>query len=411
MGNFSNAALWNSLRAQYPDFKSLTSEGTADLFTEKGFDALAVSNIAALNKFFELSMRVIFQKIDIAKVKTRLKECGLIENFSEANGGYLQRMSMEAIMPVSPGFSDLVDGGSVDPFIVRKPDAKERFFGFNFDYQSFITIQEFQAKTMFINDNGVSAFFAGIMAGLEMGYAMQTEQNIYKCLHELINATELKDSQVLTMATWTDAGVTDAELKDFIANLQDLATAMDVAMVQPGFNMNGFKTSYDPSQFKVLVRAGIKNKIKRQLMVGAYNPEELTIPFEMLEVADFGGIEHYVDLTNPIDGTVKTIVYPHYNTVGTVDGWSFVEAGETGYRLDYALDSDDVYTDDLDSDVLAVVAQKGIIFTTTKNAYSVQPILNPRGQYTNYWANAKNNGVNYDKNYGLIIVKKPTATP
>lgn len=402
MGNFSNVALWNSLRAKYPDFKSLTSEGTADLFTEKGFDTLAASNITALNKFFELSMRVIFQKIDIATVKTRLKECGLVENFSEANGGYIQRMSMEAIMPVSPGFSNLVDGGSVDPFIVRKPDAKERFFGINFDYQSFITIQEFQARTMFINDNGVSAFFAGIMAGLEMGYVMQMEQNIYKCLHSLINSDEIQDSQVLTMTTWTDAAVTDAELKDFIANLQDLATAMDVAMVQPGFNMNGFKTSYDPSQFKVLVRAGIKNKIKRQLMVGAYNPEELTIPFEMLEVSDFGGIEHYVDVA-----TVKTVVYPHYNAVGTVDGWSLFEAGTVGYKLDYALDSEDVYTEDLDSDVLAVVAQKGIIFTTTKNAYSVQPILNPRGQYTNYWANAKNNGVNYDKNYGLIIIKKP----
>ena len=148
---FTNVELWNALRAKYKSFASITAEATADTFTEKGWGEISRNNIPALNQFFELSMRVAFNKMDIARVNTRLEESGLVEVYGGNNGGYLQRISVESIAPISPGFINLTNGDSIDPFIVRKPESKERFFECgNFNYQSLITIQEYQIKTIFL---------------------------------------------------------------------------------------------------------------------------------------------------------------------------------------------------------------------------------------------------------------------
>lgn len=400
--NFSNQTLWNVLRKKYKSFASITSEATADLFSEKGWSDISRDNIPALNQFFELSMRVAFQKMDIAKVNTRLVESGLVEIYGTENGGYLQRISMETITPVSPAFINLQNGDSPDPFVVRKPDnAKERFFSMNFGFSSLVSIQEYTVKTVFLDEYGMSAFLGGIMASLENGYKYQLELNIYKCIHECINSAThpLQDSQQIALSSWTDAGVTDAELKEFIAQLQDLATAMETSITQKGFNANKFDTAVSPEDHVVLIRAGIANKIKRQLMVGAYNPDNLTIPFKILEVQDFGGVDHYAD----ISGTA-TKLYPHYDSLGAVDGFATSEGGDKAYDLDAAA----VYTVDADANVLAVVAQKGLIFENIKDPYQVIPIFNPRGLYTNYWASAPDtNTVAYDANYDCIVITKP----
>ena len=397
---FTNVELWNALRAKYKSFESITSEATADTFTEKGWGEISRNNIPALNMFFELSMRVALNKIDIAKVNTRLEESGLVEVYGGENGGYLQRISIESISPISPGFINLQNGQTVDPFIVRKPESKERFFECgNFNYQSLITLQEYQVKTIILDTYGMSSFVGGIMAGLKNGYKVQKELNCYKAIHECINSTEkpLQDTQKLTLTSWTDGNVTEAELLDFITQLQDLATAMDTSITQPGLNANKFDTAARKEDCIVLVRAGIMNMIKRMKALnvhydGAANM--LEIPFKVMEVQDFGGIEHYKGATK---------LYPHYDALGAVDGWATTAGGEKAY----ALDSAEVTVKDLDEKVLAVVAQKGLIFEDIKEPYTVQPIYNPRGMYNNYWANAANNMIRYDANYTCVTVSKP----
>lgn len=397
---FTNVALWNALRAKYKSFESITSEATADTFTEKGWGEISRNNIPALNQFFELSMRIAFNKMDIAKVNTRLEESGLVEVYGGNNGGYLQRISIESISPISPGFINLQNGQSVDPLIVRKPESKERFFECgNFNYQSLITLQEYQVKTIFLDATGMSSFVAGIMAGLENGYKVQKELNCYKAIHECINSTEkpLQDTQKLTLSSWTDGNVTEAELLDFITQLQDLATAMDTSITQPGLNANKFDTAAKKEDCIVLVRAGIMNMIKRMKALnvhydGAANM--LEIPFKVVEVQDFGGIEHYKGATK---------LYPHYDALGAVDGWAETDGGDKKYDLNAA----EVTVKDLDAKVLAVVAQKGLIFEDIKEPYTVQHIYNPRGMYNNYWANAANNMIRYDANYTCVTVSQP----
>lgn len=402
---FSNAAMWNALREKFPSFKSMTAKATADFFTERGWGELSRNNLPALNSFYELSMRVAFQKIDIAKVKTRLKEVGLVETYGEENGNYLQRISMEVIKPLSPAYRNLQNGSSVDPFVVRKPEAKERFFQRNSDYASGITIQDFQLKNIFLNEYGMSSFIGGIMAGLENGYKEQMELNVYQCLHEAINslAKPLQDTQKLTLTSWTDGAVTEAELLDFITQLQDLATAMDTSITQKGFNANAFETAVDKEDHVVLVRAGIMNAIKRMKALNVHYGEGadmLEIPFKVVEVQDFGGLEYYFG--DPDSGYK---LYPHYDTLGAVDGWALSAGGDKEKELD----DPSITIVDTDADILAVVAQKGVIFENIANPYSVEPIRNPRGLYNNYWASAPDNTIAYDANYDLITISKPSA--
>ena len=405
MAKFTNAAMWNALRAKYPSFASITSKATSDFFTERGWQELSRDNIPALNSFYELSMRVAFQKIDIAKVKTRLKEFGLVETYGEQTGNYLQRISMEVIKPLSPAYRNLQNGSSVDPFVVRKPEAKERFFQRNSDYASGITIQDYQLKNIFLNEYGMSSFIAGIMAGLENGYKEQMEINVYKCLHEAINsvAKPLQDTQKITLTSWTDGGATEAELLDFITQLQDLGTAMDTSITQKGFNANAFETAVNKEDHVVLVRAGIMNQIKRMKALNTHFAEAagmLDFPFDkVVEVQDFGGLKYYFGDTDDYP------LFPHYDSLGAVDGWALSEGGEK----EKSLDDPSIRVVDLDANVLAVVAQKGVIFENIANPYGVEPVRNARGLYTNYWAAAPDNTIAYDANYDLITISKPSA--
>lgn len=399
---FTNAEMWNALRAKYPSFKSITSKATDDFFSERGWGEISRNNIPALNEFFELSMRVAFQKIDIAKVKTRLKDSGLVETYGTENGNYLQRVSMEVIKPLSPAYRGLKNGDSVDPFVVRKPEAKERFFQKNSDYASGITIQDFQIKNIFLNQSGMSAFIAGIMAGLENGYREQMELNVYKCLHEAINSQDkpLQDTQKITLTSWTDGGATEAELLDFITQLQDLATAMDTSITQKGFNANEFETAVDKEDHIVLVRAGIMNQIKRMKALNVHYGEGsnmLEIPFKVVEVQDFGGQQYY------FGDTTDYPLYPHYDSLGAVDGWALSVGGDK----EKSLNDPAVRVVDTDADILAVVAQKGVIFENIVNPYNVEVARNSRGLYNNYWASAPDNTIAYDANYDLITISKP----
>lgn len=426
LAGISNAQFWDMARAKNPQFASHTSKGTSELFSEKGFEALTLSDIGALNEFFEISLRVAFQKVDISNARNPLADIGLVEIYDTPTGGFTQRIAINSIKPVTPAFKGLENYGSVDPFIVRKPTDSERFFGQNFDYQSFITIQDFQVKQIFLSEYGMGEFISGILQGLANGYVLQEYVNTKEVLNTAINSTTyaLKDSQKLAVASWTDASPTDSDLKSFILTLKDLATGMKTQAQTGMYNANGFETYVDPSEYVVLMRAGIKNRIQLQVELGAFNPDTLTLPFESHEVSDFGGLVPYV-----LSGSTHVPVQPIYDKNGeqvayvdasvTVNGYAtfngtkwvvnVTSGGTTADTNQTVVESELDGWDDPNEEVLAVVAQKGLIFENKQNPYTISPIYNPRGLYTNYFANSPNNAINVDPNYNMIVVLKPTV--
>lgn len=423
----TNAQLWDLARKASPTFRSHTAKATSDTFTAKGFEALTRGDLNVINEFFELSLRVGFQLLQTSKAKNPLADSGLVQIYNTANGGFVQRIAVGSIKPVSPAYKGLIDnakgGSSVDPFIVRKPESGERFFGMNYDFQSFITIQDYQVKEIFLNEYGMGAYVAGIMEGLRNGYTIQEFENTLECLSKGINSTShpLQDTQVVNVDTWgsgTGGAVVAADLYSLIKNIKDIATAMDVVPQTSAYNAAKFPTLVDKSDLVLLMRSGIKTEMELKLEVGAYNPDRLTLPFEVKELENFGGlvpqdsnngnlqpvydkngeVRGYIDATVTINGPC---FWDSVNSRWLVN----ITSGSTTADTTFAAEPDHWY--DPNSDVLAILIQKGAIFENAQNPYTIRPIQNPRGLYTNYWASRPNNGINFDYYYTVVVFRKP----
>lgn len=401
----SNVDLWNYARDINPTFRSHTAKATADLFTEKGFEALKLADINVINEFVEISLRVGFQLLNTSKAKNPLADTGLVQYYNTPNGGFTQRMAVHSIKPVSPKYKGLADGSTVDPYVIRKPKADERFFSINYDYQSFVTLQDFQLKTVFISTNGMGEYVAGVMEGLRNGYTIQEYVNTLEALNAAINSTKypLQDSQKINIDFANAEAPTNEELSTFILAANDLVSAMTISPQTSAYNAAKFDTAVSSNDLVILMRPKLKNLMKVNLLTGAINPENLSLPLPIVEVENFGGLIPYQKPAG--DGTPTTRVYPVYNTsTGEQIGWNTAENQSTTN-----VEDDEVVYVDPNKDVLAIVVQKGLIFENIQNPYEVRPIYNPRGLYTNYWASSPNNAINVDPYYNMVTLNATTA--
>lgn len=398
MANITNATIWDAIRDKYPQFAGHTAKATKDLFTEQGWEALS-SNPQDVNDFFALSMRVYLQMINVSRAKDTLEENGFGEYFDNPMGGIIQRMAIDSVTPVSPAYKGLENGSSVDPFIVRKPKAKERFFKRNFDYQSLITItDQYMLKDMFLNPYGIDEFMSGVMTGLQNGYINQVYLNKLEVIDKAINSSNwpLKDTQKYEVTITTPGTPNANECLSLIQLVKNIVSAMKLAPQTDAYNALGFKSTQDVSRLKMLIRPGYKTAIETYVLANAYNQERLQLPIDVIEVPHFGGLKPQVNISNTL-----TDVYPIYNKLGEVIGYDTNENAQVPTYTE-----DDVVWLDPNKDVIAVIADKGCVFTSKQNGYTVEPIRNPRGLYNNFFANSPNNTIAYDPLYNFVIIKK-----
>lgn len=422
----SNVTLWNMARKEDPTFASHTAEGTKELFTEKGWEAIQRSGVSAVNEWFNVSLRIAFQMLNVATARNPLANIGLVEVYDTPNGGYVQRMALGAVKPVTPAYRGLNDFDTVDPFVVRKPELKERFFQQNFDFQNMITNQDFQVKTIFISEFGMGQVLAGIMEGLQVAYTKQEYYNTLECLNAAINstATPLQDSQVVNLSSWTDAAPTTAELTEFIKIGKNIARHMTSVASTGEYNAAGFDTLTRPEDYVMLVRPSIMTDIETLNALNA--PGSVSIPFEVHEVENFGGMQPYS--INSSTGVADALLQPIYDALGTavayVDASATVNGparydtasgkwivnvttgGQTADTNQTVTDKDVIWVDP-NSDILAVIVQRGAIFENAQNPYTVEVIRNPRGMYDNYFANRPGTAIVYDFYRGMIVIRKP----
>lgn len=410
----TNAELWNALRSKFPSFKSHTSEGTAELFNSNGFDALRQSDPQALNEFFGLSLRVYLQMVNISHARNHLEDNGFGERFQVPYGGTIQRIAVDSIKPVSPAYMNLSNGQSIDPFVVRKPRTSERFWKKNFNYQNHITIQDFQMKEIFISEFGMSEYMAGILEGLENGRVIQEYVNELEAINAALSSTSwpLQATQQYAASFADPANPTPEELTAFLKVVRDVISGMTIAPQTGAFNAADFKSVQDVNRLKLLVRPGYKNALAIGLLANTYNVEQLNLPVDVIEVPHFGGLLPYKD------AEFTTPLYPLYDRFGAENGWSTTQNDTPTYDSNgnvngattgtYVPEGSEFYKDPNEG-VYAILADKGLIFYGTQNQYQVDTIYNPRGIYTNYFANMPNNYVAYDPIYNMAVFGKASA--
>lgn len=392
----SNAQIWDDLRNNFPSFASHTAKATADLFTEKGFEMLNRSDLTAVNDFFELSLRVSLMVVNISHAQDALEVAGFGEAFDQPFGAIIQKMNTNSIKPINPKYKGLKDGDSPDPFVVRKPVVNERFFQQNFDYASLITIpDDFQKKQIFISEFGMSEFQAGIFEGLQNGYTIQKFENKLEAINKAINSTKYPLKETQKMSVSLSDTPTNEEVLQFIYSILNVVEAMSIPPQTDAFNAMGFSSTQDLSRLSLLIRPGWKNRIMLVLPQVFHYEQSPLANINIIQVPNFGGIEYYSE-----DEEGATL-YPHYDSLGSEDGWSKTVGGE--------LYTGGFYTKDPNKDVIAILADKGFVFEARQNPYLVEPIRNPRGLYTNYWASSPNNTVAVDPLYNCVLFNKQAA--
>ena len=433
----TNTQLWNYIRDKYPNFASQTAKGTAELFTARGFDQLAQFDSSVLNDFFSLSLRVFLQKIDVADVKDLLADQDFGEAYDTPYGGYVQRLSINSVKPISPGYKGLKDGDSPDPFVVRKPETNERFWTQNFDYASLITTPDTALyKNMFVAEDGMSRYLGGIMKALQNGYTLQKYTTKLEALNAGLHSSSfpLKDTQQYETADLTDS----ASIIAFIKLVRDIVSAMTFNPATAAFNSYGFESTQDKGRLRLLVRPQLMNQIATISRLNS--PEDMSLPIEIVQVNNFGGLTPVVTAGDVYaKGTIKSdtsgtptyttykaastngsavtiaegydpdTVTPIFDDLGVRVATAYTVAttaqGATTYAT-YYIPTEVAKYNDPNEDLLAVIADKGYIFENIQNPYQVEPIRNPRGLYTNYWASSPNNGIVVDHLYNVVTISK-----
>lgn len=396
----SNIQLWNAVRKNNPTFAAHTAEGTAELFSERGWSTITQNGMGTLNEFWNLAMPYYLQLVNISHAKDPLEENGFGEYFDAPYGGYIQRMSVDSIKPISPAYRNLTNGAGPDPFVVRKPTANERFFAYNFDYQSLVTMpDDWQTKRIFVSEYGMSEFLAGVFAGLENGFILQKFTNKLEVLNAALNNTDhpLTAGQVVTV-TMADTPTAE-QLVDFQRAVLNTTEILTTSAQTGGYNAMGFKSTQDRGRLHLLVRPGYKANLALDVVRGSYNADTVNLDVKIDVVPHFGGLVPYNE------AAFETRLYPVYDTLGEQIGWNTVEGSDT-----VTVNNGAEFWKDPNADVFAVLADKGAVFETRQNAYVVEPIRNPRGLYTNYWASSPNNAVCYDPLYNLVAFRTVAPT-
>ena len=405
----TNANVWDAIRSAYPDFASHTSSSTYVKFDEKGFSALKKTDKLALDQFFNLPIRMALLDIETSQAKDTLEEKGFGENYNVPFGEIIQRLVIDYVKPISAGYRNNKVGPEASPAVNRPMVVKDRYFVQNFDYASLISVpDDFTRKVIFTSEYGMSEFVAGAMSALQTGYTVQKFENSLEAISKgLLNNTvyPLKETQKWEV-TFAGAEPTDAELAKLLLAFTNAKSALDLAPITSAYNAYGFASTQPMDRLKVLIRPGYKNAIEN---INALNRPGLSLPVDLIEVPNFGGLEHYTDDTVPVT------LYPHYDYAGAEDGWTkTAPAADTVYGVD-AVDEREKYTGtvvtkDPNENVIAILADKGILFSAQQNPYEVEPFRNPRTRKTHYWASCPGNTIAIDPVKNAIVFYKSTTS-
>lgn len=428
----SNADFLTKVAELAPQFKDVASKVAKEGFTESNFEAMSQLPTGQDNvsNFYSIACLVGMQFVDYAGFRNKVDEIGVIERLAMPFAEYIQRNRVKRIKNVNPAWKGLKDGDSVDPYVVRKPEIEQDYYGGkNVAYQTFITMQEFDLKRGWLTENGIGEIVGAVFNMIDLDRA-EFDYGLYKeGINGAINSTShpLQGSQKLELAApsapvanFTAATFSKDELIELVEDLIDIGEAIESNVSLTTFNAAKYPMPLNTSDLVMMIRPGYKAKI-RTLLADVYHDENLKIPFDMKVVENFGGLVPYdsdsAELQPVYDslGAMVGYVKKSYTNVSaatyddTNDKYTVKYGAQQGSTADVTPESGVDHYVDPNEKVIAVLAQKGLIFELIQNPFNVRPIFNPRGEYTNTFFNQLDNylGVNYSK--ALITISRQQA--
>lgn len=403
----TNAEFLTAVAKKAPKFAEMAAKNARDVFTEAGFESL--KNLPGtednVTEFYHVALLVGLQTVEHAKFKDVLAAWGILERFNMDMGAYMQQNRVKRIKNVNPAWlgkdgKGLQNGDSVDPFIVRKPEIVQDYFGLNWNYQNFFSLQDFDLKRGWITPgDGIQSIVSAIYEMVDLDRLDTEFAKFFEVYSGALSSTKnpLQDTQQIQLSSWTDGAPTDAEIRELIEILKNILETFDSQPSIDLYNAGKYPNSASGEDLTVLIRMGIKSKFD-SMMAYVFGEKYLTFPIKVFGVANFGGIKHYA----ANDTQFATELKPVTDKDGVYTGYYSADGTESGQIAEAETVQVDPH-----ADVIATINERGLIFELIQNEMRVRPILNPRGEYENTFFNQMNNGINYNHYKDLITISKP----
>ena len=292
------------------------------------------------------------------------------------------------------------------------------------------------------------------MKALANGYKLQVYNNKLEALNAAINSAtyalqatqEFETADPIADITAVNSGDKSvayaAKYINFVNLVNNIVDGMVYTPATGAFNKAGFETVQDISRLKLLTRPTLANGLKTISKLN--DAKEMSLNIDVVKLPDFGGLtptltasETYAagtvyvsndstptytefkaltataataTIAATLTGVVRTEICDNFG-VKVADAYylnDVVTVGSTAYDTIYVPVSQ-TRNIDPNEDILAVIADKGLVFENVQNPYNVEPIRNPRGLYTNFWCSSVNNGIVVDNYKNFVVIRKASV--
>lgn len=405
----TNTELLNAsgIQAKYPQLSNWSPEALAN--TNEGYEAL--KQAGALDELYNVNMKFYLAFIHDLGVKNPWENADFGETYNIPFGEWAQTLYTDLQLPVNPQYDndDLQkDFAEINPFINRNNKLYQNFWKLDKNFQNIVNIKDGYTRKTIISEYGMAEdIVSKFLANLEKSYKIQTYIWQKEAMNAAINGTAypLQATQTITWTTASETPTVD-EYRELLEIVADLADNMEFGPTTNAYNAAKHYDLQDRSRLRLLIRPEIKNAIRFNVLPYAYNPTELNLDIKEVPFKDFGGLKYY----NDADHTEQ--LYPVYNDArwGVAIGFNTTQGLYGSDNVQVALDAAP-YIEDPNADVVAVLADKGIVKTWQQNEFRVVPTpFNGMTLSTTYWASAPHNGIGIDPVCNMVVIKHAVSS-
>ena len=233
-------------------------------------------------------------------------------------GAILQKIKVHMPEAESDESYDLIDGNTVDHYLIAKPQVDQKLFVTRTPYQYHITIQRVHLKEAFMSPEAMGSFI-GVVFG-EMRNAIEISlENLgritlataiaeYETAREIALVTDFNtEYNPLTPITAADALHNEEFLRYAIMRM---TSAIDMIQDASELYNDGTMVTFTPREdVRMKVISEFQRRIESNVLYAAFNKQFVDIP-EGYKTLNFWQAEqtpYDVNITRPSDGTTKNI--------------------------------------------------------------------------------------------------------
>ena len=218
----------------------------------------------------------------------------------------------------NPEYS-LVDGESIDQYIVRKPTAKQKIFSNKNTFEVDVTIPDDSLSSAFRTPEDMSAFIDSIMQAVENTMQVEIENLQLMAIDNMIGETLhsgkstqkvnlLKEYNTLHSATLSvDAALTDVEFLKF-ATTRINETRKRMRKMSVLFNSEGWHRHTPDADLRVLVLDEFEDSVISYLQADTYHNEmvQLKGSYNTIPYWQAPGQDYLFNATSKVDITTSS---------------------------------------------------------------------------------------------------------